>query len=51
MRRSLRICLEMNRIMAKEGCEMEEDNWPEVRIWMTDDIRASIDGEKGNIGR
>ena len=34
-------------MMAKEGCEMEkEENWQEHRRWMTDDVRASIDGRK-----
>ena len=35
---------EMNSMMAKEGCEMEKEkeNWQEYRIWMTDDVRASI---------
>ena len=47
MGRSLRICLEMNSMMAKEGCEMEkEENWQEDRRWMTDDVRASINGRK-----
>ena len=35
-------------MMAKEGCEMEkEENWQEARRWMTDDVRASINGRKG----
>ena len=38
---------EMHSMMAKEGCEMEkEDNWQEDRRWMTDDVRASINGRK-----
>ena len=38
---------EMNSMMAKEGCEMEkEENWQEDRRWMTDDVRASINGRK-----
>ena len=38
---------EMNSSMAKEGCEMEkEENWQEDRRWMTDDVRASINGRK-----
>ena len=33
--------------MAKEGCEMEkEEYWQEVRRWITDDVRASINGRK-----
>ena len=41
---------EMNNMMAKDGCEMEEqDNWPEDRRWMTYDVRAIIDEKKGNI--
>ena len=41
---------EMNSVIAKEGCEMEEqDNWQKNRGWMTDDVRASIDGIKMNI--
>ena len=48
MGRSLRICLDSE--MAKEGYyEMEkEENWQEDRRWMTDDIRASINGRKDN---
>ena len=44
---------EMNSMMAKEDCEMEkEDNWQEDRRWMTDDVRAIINGRKiGNIGK
>ena len=46
---------EMNSMMAKEGCETEkEENWQKDRRWMTDDVRASINGRKyknGNIGR
>ena len=47
---------EMHIMMAKEGCEMEkEENWQEDRRWMTDDVRASINGRKekkiGNTGR
>ena len=38
---------EMNSMMAKEGCKMEnEENWQEDRRWMTDDVRASINGRK-----
>ena len=38
---------EMNSMMAKEGCEMKkEKNWQEDRRWMTDDVRASINGRK-----
>ena len=37
---------EMNNMMAKEGCEMEEENWQKDRRWMTDDVRASINGRK-----
>ena len=38
---------EMNSMMAKEGCEMEnEENWQVDRRWMTDDVRASINGRK-----
>ena len=34
-------------MMAKEGCEMEkEETWQEDRKWMTDDVRASINGRK-----
>ena len=35
---------EMNSMMAKEGCEMVEENWQEDRRWMTNDVRASING-------
>ena len=45
---------EMNGMMAKVGCEMErEENWQEDRRWMTEDVRASINGRKkeGNIVR
>ena len=45
---------EMHSLMAKEGCGMEkEENWQEDRRWMTDDVRASINGRKkiANIGR
>ena len=45
---------EMNSLMAKEGCEMEnEENCQEDRRWMTDDDRVSINGrrKKWNIGR
>ena len=39
---------EINSTMAKEGCEMEEqDNWQEDRRWMGDDVRESIGGRKG----
>ena len=41
---------EMNSMMAKEGCEMEEENWQEDRRRMTDDVRA-MEEKKGNIGR
>ena len=42
---------EMNSMMAKEGCDMEkEENWQEDRGWMTDDVRASINGRKSKIG-
>ena len=38
---------EMNSMLTKEGCEMEkEENWQEDRRWMTDDVRASINGRK-----
>ena len=38
---------EMNSMMAKEGCEMEEhDNCQEDRGWMTDYVKESIDGRK-----
>ena len=38
---------EMNSMMAKDGCEMEkEENWEEYRRWMTDGVRASINGKK-----
>ena len=38
---------EMISMMSKEGCEMEkEENWQEDRRWMTDDVRASINGRK-----
>ena len=38
---------EINNMMAKEGCEMEkEENLHEDRRWMTDDVRASINGIK-----
>ena len=37
---------EMNSIMANEGCEMEEENWQEYRRWMSDDVRASINGRE-----
>ena len=38
---------EMYNMMAKEGCEMEKDeNWQEDRRWMTEDVRASINGRK-----
>ena len=38
---------EMNSMMAEEGCEMEkEENCQENRRWMTDDVRASINGRK-----
>ena len=38
---------EMNNMMAKEGCEMEkEENWQAYRRWMTDYVRASINGRK-----
>ena len=37
---------EMNSMMAKEGCEVEkEEHWQEDRRWMTDDVRASINGK------
>ena len=46
---------EMNSMMAKEGCERKRgEHWQEDRRWMTDDVRASINGrnkKKGNIGR
>ena len=43
----MRICFEMNSMMAKECCEMEQqDNRQEDRGWMTDDVRANIDGRK-----
>ena len=43
--------VEMNSMMAKECCEMEkEGNWQEDRIWLTDDVRASINGEKIKYG-
>ena len=44
---------EMNSMMAKESCEMEkEEKWQEDRRWMTDNVRASINGrKKRNIGR
>ena len=43
---------EMHSMMAKEGCEMEkEENWQEDRRWMTDDVRASINGKNRDIGR
>ena len=43
---------EINIMMAKEGCKMEKgENWQEDRRWMTDDVRASINGKKGKIGR
>ena len=34
---------------AKEGCEMKEENWQEDRRWMTDGVRASINGRKKGI--
>ena len=38
---------EMNSMMAKESCEMEKEvNWQDYRRWVTDDVRASIDGRK-----
>ena len=38
---------EMNSLMAKEGCEMEkEEHWQEEKRWMTDDVRANINGKK-----
>ena len=38
---------EMKNMMVKEGCEMEkEENWQEDRRWMTDHVRASINGRK-----
>ena len=38
---------DMNIIMAKEGCEMEKDeNLLKDRRWMTDDVRACINGKK-----
>ena len=38
---------EMHSMMAKEGCEMEkEENWQVDRRWMTEDVRASINGRK-----
>ena len=38
---------EMNSVMAKERSEMEkEENWQEDRRWMTDDVRASINGRE-----
>ena len=38
---------EMNSMMAKEGSGMEkEENWQEDRSWVTDDVRASINGRK-----
>ena len=38
---------DMNSVMTKEGCEMgKEENWQEDRRWMTDDVRASINGRK-----
>ena len=37
---------EMYSMLAKEGCEMEnEDTWQEDIRWMTDEIRAIIDGK------
>ena len=37
---------EMNSMMAKEGCEMEnEENWQEDKRWMTDDVREIINGK------
>ena len=41
---------EMNCVMAKEGCDMEdkEDNWKKDIGWMNDDVRMSIDGRKNN---
>ena len=37
----------MNGMLSIEGCEMEkEDNCQKDRIWMNDEIRASIDGRK-----
>ena len=36
---------EMHIMMAKQSSEMEkEENWQEDRRWMTDDVRASING-------
>ena len=38
---------EMHSMMAKEECEMEkEEIRQEDRRWMTDDVRASINGKK-----
>ena len=42
---------EMNSMMAKECCEMEkEKNCQKDRRWMTDDVRASINGRKDKTG-
>ena len=40
---------EMHSMMAKEGCEIEkEENWQEDRRWMTDYVRACINGRKNS---
>ena len=37
---------EMHSMMAKEGCEMEEENWQEDRRWMT--LEEALMEEKKN---